>query len=320
MCLFKRFLIILEGLKVFMCDLLFFLRNSRVVSWHVDEKEKSRTSLIAGYHIIEKGLAMPNRRLGFGQKGVLSLINMCKAYANKYGCDDEQLKAALSIIKAYDILHKDNCYQLDTKLQKEMDEVLAMVAVEPVKQFEFTKEQFFSKVDAPFDEFALSRHSTRHFNGEVTIADIRRAIELAQCAPSACNEQPTRVYVVTDKSKVEEIMDLQQGNRGFGHLIDNVIVLTVKYMGCHKYSWRYTPFIDSGIYTMNLLYALHFNKIGAIPLIWLNTYKRNKQLRLLLSIPEYEVPCVIIGVGNVDETTVCPASPRNNIDYILKVN
>ncbi len=99
-----------------------------------------------------------------------------------------------------------------------------------------------------------------------------------------------------------------------------MIVLTVKISGCVKYSDRFTPFIDCGIYTMNLLYSLHFYKIGAIPLIWPNTQDNNKFMRNLLGIPEDELPGIIIGIGGVDETNVCPASPRNSIDYVLKVH
>lgn len=317
---FKRFMIRLEGVKVFREDLHYFLKNAGVVSWKIDAKEKERASMVSAYHIIEKGLSMPNRRLGFGQSVMFSLINTCRLFANKYGTDDKQLLAALSTIKEYDNLHKENNYMLDLKLQDEINKILAITDVKPLHQFEYTKEQFFSKTNCPFNEFALSRHSTRHFKGEVPIDDIKKAIELAQCAPSACNEQPTRVHVITDKTLVKEVMEMQQGNRGFGHLVEQVIILTTKYVGCNKYSWRYNPFIDTGIYTMNLLYALHFYKIGAIPLIWLNTKERNDRLRELLSIPEYEVPCVVIGVGNVDDTTVCPVSQRNDIDYILKTH
>ena len=316
----RRLLGLFEGLKVYIGDWRYFIHNAGVLGWKVDEKDKLRACMISTYHILEKGLSMPNRRLAFGQHVLIDLIWTCHSFYEKYGKEDEQWKNALSVIKAYDILHKENNYILDEEIQRQINIVLDLADVESIKQFKFSRDEFFSKTNCPFDEFSMSRHSTRHFNGKVSIDDVIKAIELAQNAPSACNEQPTRLHLITNESLVDSIMDLQQGNRGFGNLVDKVIVLTVKYNGCNKYSWRFSPFIDSGIYTMNLLYALHFYKIGAIPLIWLNTSDRNNKLRNLVGIPDYEVPCVIVAIGKVDVESICPSSPRDNISYILKIH
>ena len=47
-----------------------------------------------------------------------------------------------------------------------------------------------------------------------SLESIEQAVELAKYAPSACNKQPVRIYVVFDKENVEKILDMQQGNRG----------------------------------------------------------------------------------------------------------
>lgn len=324
MALIKKMLhklvVFLRAFKVFMTDMFFYLHNSAVSGNYVESKEKHRSRIIACYHVIEKGLTMPNRHLGFGKEVLKSLISLSLSYSEKYGTEDEQLLCALEIIKAYDVLHKTNKFLLDSELQTKIDDVLALHRVEPIKEFIFTNNDFFNNIDKPFDVFSKSRHSTRHFNGSVSTDSVKEAIKLAQYAPSACNMQPTRIHLVTNHEQCKQILDLQAGNRGFGQLIDKVIVLTVKISGCVKYSDRFTPFIDCGIYTMNLLYSLHFHKIGAIPLIWPNTNNNNHILRDMLCLSKDEIPSIVIGIGCVNEQNQCPASPRNGIDYVLTIH
>jgi nitroreductase len=298
--------------------MFYFIKHSQLI--FKNDREKIRTGMISAYHIIEKGLAMPDRRLGFGKGALLGLINQSEKYINKFGIDDEQVKTALSVIKKYDVIHKESNFLLDVELQKSIDRILENKDVESISQYEFTREEFFSNVDKPFDKFSLSRHSTRHFCGEVELESIKKAVDLARHAPSACNMQPTKIHIVADTELVKKIVDMQQGNRGFGHLIDKVVVLTVKISSCSKLSSRFSPFIDSGIFTMNLLYSLHFYKIGAIPLIWLNTSQRNKKLRDILKISSDEIPCIIIGCGQVDNYSICPASPRDRFESLCTIH
>ena len=243
---------------------------------------------------------------------------MCEKYHKEFGTDS-QLSYALSIVKEYDELHKKESFKLDDELQCGIDKLLsAFPATSSAQQSIFTKADYFSKIEAPFDEFSASRHSMRHFGGDVSIEQITKAVDLAKNAPSACNKQPVRTYVVSDKDVVKQILDLQQGNRGFGQFIDKVLIVTTQFTGCTRYSERFMPFMDAGIFTMNLLYALHFNKIGAIPLVWLNSAERDKSLRCLVDIPSYEVPAIVIGVGDVSDTIVCALSPRLETNIILK--
>ena len=278
-----------------------------------------RSSLIASYHIIEKGLSMPNRRLGFGRERLLSLINDCYKYHSLYGMNN-QLGYAISIVKEYDVLHNKEHYRLDNDLKSAIDGLLAgFPNVLPAQQETFTKLTYFAHSGDSFEAFSKSRHSMRHFAGGVTIDRLRDAVELAKQAPSACNKQPVRVYAVTQRETVNAVLSLQQGNRGFGNDIDKVLVITTRFAECTRYSEQYMPFVDAGIFTMNLLYSLHYKKIGAIPLVWLSTKKRDQELRKLIAIPENETPAIIVGVGDVSDTIVCAQSPRLETEELFIV-
>lgn len=315
---YKKVRLFLSGLRIYWQDLMFYIRNSNI-TYSNDTESKLQSTLTASYHIIEKGLTMPDRRLGFGTGVLMDLIWKCRFYIQNFGMESMQLQYALSVIKEYDDLHKANGFRLERDVQEAIDEILLGREVGPARQFEMTHEEFFADADAPFDRFSRSRHSTRHFDGPVSIDLVRKALALAQNAPSACNKQPMRAYVVDNKNVLKQILDLQQGNRGFGHLIDKVIVVTTRYCGCVRYSDRFYPFVDAGIYSMNLLYSLHFYKIGAIPLVWLSAHDRDNALRRLIGAGSDEVPCILIGIGNVADNAVCPSSPRKNIDEVVSV-
>lgn len=280
---------------------------------------KKRASMTATYHIIEKGFSMPNRRLGFGREKLLSLIRECQCYHEKYGMHG-QLEYAISIVKEYDELHKSYSFKLDEELQRKIDELLCRFPnITEARQQSFTKCEYFENSSSSFDIFSNSRHSMRHFCGEISLEEIQKAIDLAKNAPSACNKQPVRLHIVSDKGIVKEVLDLQQGNRGFGQNIDKVIIITTQFSGCSRYSERYMPFMDAGLFSMNFLYALHFYHIGAIPLVWLNSKKRDSMLRNLVSIPQEEIPALIVGVGDVSDTIVCAQSPRLNTIELFMV-
>ena len=278
-----------------------------------------RSSMTASYHIIEKGLSMPNRRLGFGRDKLLSLINECLRYYDHYGMHG-QLSYAISIIREYDLLHKQQNFKLDNELQTRIDSFLTLFPdIAPASQMAFTKKEYFKYREAAFNVFSESRHSMRHFMGSIPIETIERAVDLARNAPSACNKQPTRVYIVTGQNDVSDILKMQQGNRGFGQNIDKIIIVTTQFSGCTRFSERYMPFMDAGIFTMNLLYSLHFYEIGAIPLVWLSSKMRDKELRKKANIPIQEIPAILIGIGNVSNNIICAKSPRLDLETLLCV-
>ena len=306
------------GISCYYNDMRYFMKESNLGS-RCDTEARMRASMTATYHIIEKGLSMPNRRLGFGREKLISLLRICSCYYKTYGMHG-QLYYAISIVKEYDELHKKELYNLDKVLQDSIDALLAQFPdIEEAQQKTFTKESFFAHTSSSFNVFSDSRHSMRHFNGSVSIKTIEKAVEIAKNAPSACNKQPVRLYLECDKKTISEVLDLQQGNRGFGQNIDKVIIVTTQFTGCTRFSERYMPFMDAGIFSMNLLYALHFYHVGAIPLVWLNSEERDRKLREIVSIPHNEIPALVIGVGDVTDNIICAQSPRLDLSEILKM-
>ena len=57
-----------EAARAFRYDKSQFMANAGAL--HLDRKAAARAEIVMGYHVLEKGLTMPNRRMGFG-KGAL---------------------------------------------------------------------------------------------------------------------------------------------------------------------------------------------------------------------------------------------------------
>lgn len=257
--------------------------------------------IIAKYHIIEKGLSMPEMRPGFGLQPLEAVINSCEIFYSKYGNSNCQANYAVDVLAEYVHVHNKINYTLDENLLKRIKK-LQMQNTQSCTTNNATlynASEYFSACNSVFPEFAKSRHSMRNFSdADVNIEDINAAIDLCQeTTPTSCNRQSIRVYVVTDKELIKKILSIQTGNRGFGHLTNKLIVLTAEVSVYNEVRERNLSFIDSGIYAMNLMYSLHYHKIASVPLNWSANIGDDIKLRKLLNVPESEIIMLVLSCG-----------------------
>lgn len=288
--------------------------NSRATT-----KEGALAAIIMTYHVVEKGLTMPDMRLGFGREMILGLVESLNEFAGKYGTSEPQFIEAVRVISEYKKVHDDAGFEFDEVRSRVISALLSRVPVEPSHQIEMTRERYWAELDAPFEAFSASRHSVRNFAGTVSLEQIRSAIALANNAPSACNRQYVRVHCVSDREKIRECLALQNGNRGFGHLADKLLILTADL----RAAWgaeRNDIFTNSGIYLMNLCYALHKNRVAHCMLNWSVVPEKDLELRRILEIPEFENVIVFIVCGDVPEKFKLASSPRKSAEETLVVH
>lgn len=282
--------------------------------------------IIHRYHPVEKGLTMPEMRLGFGKENILELINDCGEYSLKYLDEQRLLNSesyaqylhALSVLNEYLKVHKEHQYKIEDTIFHGIE---LLTQSEPgadgTGQVDMTRDEFFRDVEFSFKNFALSRHSLRNFKGAVSIDDIISAIDIAQGSPSACNRQPTRVHIVEKNSLIKNVLDLQGGNRGFGHLVDKLLVVSAELSGYRSIGERNNLYVDGGLYAMSLLYALHCYKIGACSLNWCATPDQDNKLREILPIPESQTVVMMIACGGVPENFKLAASKRYASSHVI---
>ena len=281
------------------------------------DKVKMLGAIIANYHIVEKGLTMPETRLGFGQAVLMQLIDECELFAKRFGCEEEQFTHALKVIAEYREFHLQKGHDLGSELTSRINTCLsAYESVEPSRQDVMSRTEYFAHVDSNYEKFSNSRRSVRNYSEEeIPAEDLNAAIQIARNTPSSCNRQTTRVYVFEEKEKVAQILQLQGGNRGFGHLVNKVIVVVGEQRLCFGVHEKDLVYVDGGMFIMSLLYSLHYKKIAACPLNCYFSKKIERKVRKACSIRDSEVILAMISCGKIPESLKLASSPRKGLSF-----
>ena len=283
------------------------------------DAEKVQRDLTLMYHIVEKGLTMPEPRLGFGKKVILDLCTVIKRYEQmNLPVSDMEFRQSISVLREYAELHTRMNFTLDDEVNETLTQVLNKFPhIEGEKQLHLTKKEYFKDVNEPFDVFCKSRFSVRNYTDEpIPLPVLYDCIELAQKSPSFCNRQPTRVHIVKSPELKQGILELQNGNRGFGHLAETLLVITSVISTTKDIHERNENHLNGGLFIMTLLNALHFNKIGACSLNWSVLNNREEKLRELLKIPANEIALMIISCGYLPTEIALASSPRKTAHEI----
>ena len=272
---------------------------------HPGRLAAARAEIVMGYHVLEKGLTMPRRRMGFGKAAALNLAALVTSFERRFG-DDPQVRHAVRVLRAYRELHRDwpePMPRIDAFLAAHPGEA---AAVEP----HVTREAFFAEKDAPFPRFSASRHVVRHFAGPVSRETVEKAVGIALAAPSACNRQPSRAHVVCDPALRDRLFALQGGTRGFGQDADKVIVVTAD-LSTVRWGWeRHDIYTNGGFFAMNLCHALHHCGVAHCILHWSVPPAADREAHALAGIPENEAIVLMVACGIPPEEFDVAASPR----------
>lgn len=308
--------------KCFRFDKRQFVKFSRALKTLGSEHIEAQMAICT--HVIEKGLTMPKMKLGFGRDVVLKLVGLCRTWNNKYDKTNHFYIQATRVLLEYIKVHKDLSYSFEDLFRTELDRFEKdFNFIEPSHQMLFQGEdQFFSLNHSSFPEFSSSRHSVRNFSEhDVPIPLLVDSIKLAQFAPSACNRQTVKVHIVTEKKDIQAILSIQNGNRGFNDLINRLLIITYNIPSYGTVKERNLGFIDSGIFAMNLLYALHYNRIGACTLNWCDSPRDDEKLRTVIHIDEKETISLLIACGFVpDHEFKVAKSERIDVQSIIVVH
>jgi nitroreductase len=300
--------------QMYLNDMLRYLKYSR--TFGNDNPDKMVGSIILQYHVIEKGLTMPESRTGFGKERIILLCRECMEYIEKYGKEDEQINHAIGVVLEYEGYHESIGFILDNEVKDAINQLKDSLKtrVNITIQLQKTKTEYFKKTNCSFPDFSNSRSSIRNFTSEdIPLTKIKTALELARNTPSACNRQSWRTYVFTDKQMITRLLEAQGGNRGFGHLTNKLIIVTGELaMFCYT-SERYQVYIDGGLYAMNLLYALHNNEIAACILNCSFDFEKEQEIKRFSGIKESEVLIAMIACGLPPEEFKIAISPRYSL-------
>ena len=114
----------------------------------------------------------------------------------------------------------------------------------------------------------------------------------------------------------KKILDLQKGNRGFGENADKLLVVAADVSSYSGIAERNLMYIDGGIFTMNLLYSLHYYKIASCTLSpTLLPSSFSKEI-----LKTNQIPISIIAIGDCPDSFLVARSTRKTIESIVHMH
>lgn len=307
--------------KYYKNDLNKFKKGFTIDLKHASESQLG-TRLIFHAHALEKGFSHENFRNNFGSKALHDLSETINYYnESNFNKKNLKYKIALSSIHNYINIHEENKCDtsfLEDIFQKEILEEakntdLSLSGIDYVQ----SKEKNDNK-KLNFKELAQNRHSVREYSLESLDNDsILSAIEIAMKTPSVCNRQPSRVYLLRNQGLIDKILKIQAGYTGFG-TPPALLLVTAKNSSFIHPIERNEGFIDGGLFSMSLLYALEYEGLGACALNAMMSDKQEKAVKDILSIEDEEVLIMFITVGRLKDKVKVPKSKRLDPEMILR--
>lgn len=286
------------------------LKESQLQAW-----------IIADYHKIEKALALRDPRPGFGTAIVNRLLDNLESYALNHGIN-RTWHVARNVLFAYQEFHARRGYDIG-----ELDRRILQLstAKEHSNQSKpdggvdhLSRGEILAKSKVDLREFFASRHSIRHFSTEpVEFSTIEEAVRMAQKTPTVCNRQSPKVYAYADQADRKKVLSCQMGNSGFGDQAAVVLVVTSDIQTFFSAGERNQCWIDGGLFSMSLIYALHSLGLGSCCLNWSVERKHDIQLRNVTGIPESESIIMLIAVGHLPSNLRVAQSPRKPLSEVL---
>jgi nitroreductase len=291
----------------------------------VNTSKKLEGKIIAHYHVLEKGFSFRDIKVGFSQPVVLDLINLLNEYyESSQAVDSPQVSRAMLLIKKYIDYHNDKNVEIlkieknFEKIQLKHNNIINLANLNNAESCSrVSRKEYISSGKGDYESLILGRCSIRDFTDyKPTVEELSSVIELAKYAPSVCNRQSARCHVIVNDDIVQKCLSHQNGNRGFGHKIQALFIITSDLSLFEGAFERNQGFIDGGIFSMAILHALHFKGLGAVPLNWCSTQKQDQGFRSLNIIPKQENVILMLGIGLPAEEQKVPYSMRRHLDEV----
>lgn len=285
------------------------------------DRPSLQAEITKAYHGLEKGLSLSEPRAGFGVPNASRLARLAQEYIDLFG-PDEFIGAPVHTLHDFLSFQERQGVSLPgttaaaAQLMEQIgagDDIRKLGGIEHVTGKDIR--QATQGID--FESFLSARHSIRHFTADpVDRATLLRAVELAQLAPSACNRQGARAYIVDEPEMARRVLAVQPGNRGFGDKCSCVIAVAGRDHAFSGPGERNQSLIDGSLFAMTLVYALHSMGLGTCMLAWSVSPKKDKEMASLIGLDPADRIVMLIAVGHLPDELRVPVSYRFPVEQM----
>lgn len=298
-------------------DIYRLFRNS--YAFRVNTKYKRAAKIMLTAHSIEKGLSFRVKRKSWGGRNASLLCRRVLEYLNLYGYDD-RVDMAINVLSKYkDDTSGDKNESLIQTIEKICDQYRDKLRENIGGTKLIPKPTFACSYDEIF-QFYLSRSSVRYFSDiPLSKDEIERVYRLVETTPTACNRQACSLYVFQDKSTIKELIDSQLGDQGWCYNADALFIVTANQSYFNATYERFETYIDGGMFAMNVVMALHAQKIASCCKMFVQHPKLEEQVKRIAKITDVERPIMFILAGHYnDEAFESPLSKKLSLDINIR--
>jgi nitroreductase len=305
----------------YLFDFRRYLRHASILEYQ-QSPDKLRARIMIWTHSIEKGLALPEPRPGFGKETVKNLLCGLQSYLSEFKVDSV-IHQSVGVLNTYLNWNAKQGVVIQ-ELREKLAELETSLNLAPMGNgyrgvATFRRDEYEKACNSSFASLAASRCSLRNFTDEpVTAETIRRAIGIAIRTPSVCNRQPWFVHCFQGAEKCRQILQYQKGNSGFGHRVQTVLLITCKLGYFTGIGERNQLYIEGGLFGMSMVYALQYLGLGCCTLNLSFTREQDRKLRAGAGIPDEETFIFMIAVGHVPETCNIAESGRRPLKEFVR--
>lgn len=295
-----------------------YFRFSGIVN--CDDPTNLEALVTMDYHRLEKGLSLQTPRSDFGESTARDLaVNLQRLLDVEPQARSIQI--GLQVLTRYLAFRRN---QGTAIIDLENNPVLsACRPCSPEEQLGGILNKTGSEIREASQkctvEFFSSRHSIRTFSSvPVERSLIERATEIALTTPSVCNRQAWNIIAVDSAAQLDGVLKLQNGNRSFRNQIPCVLTVTCDLRQFVSVGERNQAWIDGGMFSMTLVYALHHLGLGTCCLNWSVEKETDSALKRLLEIQDSSVVIMMIAVGHLPSNLAVARSKRKSIAETLR--
>jgi nitroreductase len=268
-------------------------------------------------HRLEKGLIMQPRRAVFASDYISETVAVyAKAVEQSTLCDAE-LKWATDVLTEYFAVVEDNAVIAKARA---VFSGTQKSEVNPTSIPYQHKELPTATIDfSSLSSLFLRRRSVRWYQQKAVDPElIRRAVNIATLAPSACNRQPYRFDLLSKPADAAEIARCAMGTTGFADNIPCLIVV-VGDLSCYPAERdRHVIYIDASLAAMQLMLALETLGLSTCPINWPDIEEREAKLQKKLGLAYHERPVMLMAVGYADPQGGIAFSQKKTDELLLR--
>lgn len=302
--------------KVYLNDFIRFMNSS--FEYNLSQKN-IEARIIMNYHSIEKGMTNRKVRFGFGKKAISNLIENLIYYNKEFASiPSSSYRAGIDILKKYIQLHELSNYDV-LDLKKQLENLIEYDNLTESYKDEITDTEIYNLKNVDFFHFSSARHSIRDFSEKlIEQTELLKALKIADSTPSACNRQPWRVYIFQNRKTINEVLKIQKGLNNYGENLSTLLLVTCDFSYVQGINERNQPYIDSGMYSMNLLYSLQYMGFACCALNASLSEKDEHELREIAQLSSNEGLTMFIAVGYPNKINKITNSPSKNTDEYVR--